>query len=324
MFGKVDRTRLNFIPFIIHPHHYNLPRPHSLFRALTARLFIALTQTALNDATLLGALPGTDDHTHIIDYIRTRTLCNSLQFYGPNNCIPGFSCYPSLGYWFLYVILMIFYVCFIFKIRHLFFSSSINASPLRNSSDITDCLFSRRHEHPIGKCGFLPINQYHLLTTRLLLIIGCNFFLWTVPLQTCTSFPGPPAHPLLATHAPMAHDTTPRLSPTISIGSTDSLVTPNHSDTSTFIDVNEGTLDDLFLRNSSEVWEDFKDDPFRTNLGIRITDAGIPPSPSPSLLSGMDLLEDTTPPPHLPDTTGALMRTHWTAVPRHVVLASRI
>ena len=116
----------------------------------------------------------------------------------------------------------------------------------------------------------------------------------------------------------MAHDPTPPLSPAISIGSTDSLVTPNHSDTSTFVDVSEGTLDDSFLRNSSEVWEDFKDDPFRTDLGIQIADAGIPPSPSPSLLSGMDLLEDTTPPPHLPDTTGASMRTRRTAVPRRV------
>jgi hypothetical protein len=113
----------------------------------------------------------------------------------------------------------------------------------------------------------------------------------------------------------MAHDPTPPLSPAISIGSTDSLVTPNHSDTSTFVDVSEGTLDDSFLRNPSEVWEDFKDDPFSTGLGIQIADAGIPPSPSPSLLSGMDLLEDTTPPPHLPD---ASVRTRRTAGPRRV------
>jgi len=97
----------------------------------------------------------------------------------------------------------------------------------------------------------------------------------------------------------MTHDQTRRLSPTTSIESTDSLVTPNHSDTSTFVDcvVNEDVLDGHFslFKNSSEVWEEFKDghDPFE----IHVADAGIPISPSSSLLSGIDLLGDTSTPP---------------------------
>jgi len=98
--------------------------------------------------------------------------------------------------------------------------------------------------------------------------------------------------------------TTPRLSPTTSIESTDSLVTPNHSGTSTFADdYAEGVLDGHVLpfKNASEVWEEFDGvgcDP----LGIPVADAGIPPSPSSSLLSGIDLLGDTPSPP-LPEVT---------------------
>ena len=95
--------------------------------------------------------------------------------------------------------------------------------------------------------------------------------------------------------------TTPRLSPTTSIESTDSLVTPNHSTASTFADdcaVSEDgpNAHGLPLKNASEVWEEFDGvdcDP----LGIPVADAGIPPSPSSSLLSGIDLLGDTAPPP---------------------------
>lgn len=111
------------------------------------------------------------------------------------------------------------------------------------------------------------------------------------------------ARPLPATYAaPMVHGPTPRLtcSPTTSIESTGYPVTPNHDDTFTF-----GVLDGhlSLFKNSSEVWEESKDadcDPF----GILVADAGIPTSPSPSLLSGMDLLGDTIPPP-LPEVTAA-------------------
>ena len=106
----------------------------------------------------------------------------------------------------------------------------------------------------------------------------------------------PILHPPPATHAlVMSHGPTPPLSPTTSIESTDSLVTPNPS---TFVDcaVHEGVPDDHFFlfKNSSEVWEEFRDagcDPF----GIPFADAGIPTSPSSSsLLSGIDLLGDTS------------------------------
>ena len=105
--------------------------------------------------------------------------------------------------------------------------------------------------------------------------------------------------------------TTPRLSPTTSIESTDSLVTPNHSGSSTFADdcaVGEGALHGYGLpfKNASEEWEEFHGvgcDP----LGISVADAGIPPSPSSSLLSGIDLLGDTSPPP-LPEATATLPR----------------
>lgn len=106
----------------------------------------------------------------------------------------------------------------------------------------------------------------------------------------------PILHPPPATYAlVMSLGPTPPLSPTTSIESTDSLVTPNPS---TFVDcaVHEGVPDDHFFlfKNSSEVWEEFRDascDPF----GIPFIDAGIPTSPSSSsLLSGIDLLADTS------------------------------
>jgi len=119
----------------------------------------------------------------------------------------------------------------------------------------------------------------------------------------------------------MTHDPTPPLSPTTSIESTDSLVTPNNSDTSTFVDncaVSEGVIDGhlALFKNSSEVWEEFESagcDPF----GVAVADAGIPISPSSSLLSGIDLLGETTPPP-LPEVTAAPVRSgsHQIAVPR--------
>lgn len=121
----------------------------------------------------------------------------------------------------------------------------------------------------------------------------------------------------------MIHNPTPRLSPTISIDSTDSLATPNY-DTSTFVDciVREDVPDGhLFLfKNSSEVWEEFKDggyDPFE----IQAADAGIPISPSSSLLSGIDLLGDTSPPP-LPEVTAVPTRSgsHQAAAPRRASL----
>lgn len=88
-------------------------------------------------------------------------------------------------------------------------------------------------------------------------------------------------------------------------------MTPNHSDTFTFVDdcvVSEGIPGghNLLFKNSSEVWEEFKGagyDPF----GIPVADAGIPASPSSSLLSEVDLVEDTTPPP-LPEATAASIR----------------
>jgi branched-subunit amino acid transport protein AzlD len=52
--GKAGCARLNIIPFVIRPRHYDPSWPRVLFRALTARFFIALTQTALDDAALLG------------------------------------------------------------------------------------------------------------------------------------------------------------------------------------------------------------------------------------------------------------------------------
>lgn len=123
--------------------------------------------------------------------------------------------------------------------------------------------------------------------------------------------------------AVMTHDQTRRLSPTTSIESTDSLVTPNHSDTFTFVDcaVSEDIPDCHFslFKNSSEVWEEFKDDhdPFE----IQIVDAGIPISPSSSLLSGIDLLGDTSAPPH-PEVTAIPTRSgsHQVAVPRRASL----
>ena len=117
----------------------------------------------------------------------------------------------------------------------------------------------------------------------------------------------------------MAHNPTPPLSPTTSIASTDSLVTPNYNDTSTFVDCvgSEDVHDGHFLlfKNSSEVWEEFKGagyDPFE----IQIADAGIPTSPSSSLLSGIDLLGDTSPP--LPEMSAVPTRpgSHRMAVPR--------
>ena len=123
----------------------------------------------------------------------------------------------------------------------------------------------------------------------------------------------------------MAYDPTPRLSPTTSLDSTDSLVTPNHSDTSIFIDdraVSEDVPDGHFLlfKNSSEVWEEFKDvgcDP----LGTLVADAGIPMSSSSSLLSGIDLLEDTSP-PLLPEVAAAPIppESHQVVVPRRASL----
>jgi len=119
----------------------------------------------------------------------------------------------------------------------------------------------------------------------------------------------------------MAYDPTPRLSPTTSLESTDSLVTPNHSDTFTFVDdcaVGEGVPDGHFLfKNSSEVWEEFKDagcDP----LGIPrdVADAGIPMSSSSSLLSGVDLLGDTPLPVLLEVPIPLGPDPHQVAVPR--------
>ena len=134
----------------------------------------------------------------------------------------------------------------------------------------------------------------------------------------------PPHAPPAIHAAAMTHSPTPRLSPTSSIESTDSLVTPNYSDTSTFVDcvVSEDVPGGHFLlfKNSSEVWEEFKDagyDPFE----IQITDAGIPISPSSSLLSGIDLLGDTSPPP-LPEVTAVLTRpgSHQVTVPHRASL----
>jgi hypothetical protein len=117
----------------------------------------------------------------------------------------------------------------------------------------------------------------------------------------------------------MIYNPTPRLSPTTSIESTDSLVTPNYSDTSTFVDsvVSEDVPEGHFFlfKNSSEVWEEFEDagyDPFET----KVADAGIPISPSSSLVSGIDLLGDTSPP--LPEPTRS--ESHQAAVPRHASL----
>ena len=110
----------------------------------------------------------------------------------------------------------------------------------------------------------------------------------------------------------MTHCPTPPLSLATSIGSTDSLVTPNHSDSSTFADddcvLSESVTHDQFslFPNSSEVWEEFKDadcDPF----GIPVADAGIPISPSSSLVSGIDLLGDTSL-PLLPEVTAVPIR----------------
>ena len=164
--------------------------------------------------------------------------------------------------------------------------------------------------------GYDPAQQTPVLRsttyTQALSIYNCGRIL-----------PSPP-RPLPATHvAPMAHDPTPRLSPTTSIESTDSLVTPNHSDTSTFADecaVSDGILDghNFLFKNSSEVWEEFKGvghDPF----GIPVADAGIPASPSSSLLSGIDLVEEDTAPSPLPEVTTASIRlgSRRTAVARH-------
>lgn len=132
--------------------------------------------------------------------------------------------------------------------------------------------------------------------------------------------PAPAIHATVMTYNP-----TPRLSSTTSIESIDSLMTPNYGDTSTFVDdfaVNEGVPDSHFFlfKNSSEVWEEFKGagcDPF----GISVADAGIPISPSSSLLSGIDLLGDTSSPP-LPEVTAVPIRSgsHQMAIPRRASL----
>ena len=86
-------------------------------------------------------------------------------------------------------------------------------------------------------------------------------------------------------------------------------MTPSHSATPTFADdcaVSEDVLDPhgLPFKNTSEVWEESVGcDP----LGIPVADAGIPASPSSSLLSGIDLLGDTAPPP-LPEAPAAPTR----------------
>lgn len=144
------------------------------------------------------------------------------------------------------------------------------------------------------------------------------------PIRSHLSFPRVPC---ASPWRPMSYSwptTTPRLSPTTSIESTDSLVTPNHSTTSTFADnyaLSEDILDAhaLPLKNASEVWEEFDGvgcDP----LGIPVADAGIPASPSSSLLSGIDLLGDTAPPP-LPEAPAPSTRLESKmASSRHVSL----
>lgn len=123
-----------------------------------------------------------------------------------------------------------------------------------------------------------------------------------------------PPFPCASPRRPMSYSwptTTPRLSPTTSIESTDSLVTPNRSTTSTFADdyaVSEDVLDahGVPFKSASEVWEEF-DGVACDPLAIPVADAGIPASPSSSLLSGIDLLGDTAPPP-LPEAPATSTR----------------
>ncbi|KAF9650904.1 hypothetical protein BDM02DRAFT_3127410 [Thelephora ganbajun] len=116
----------------------------------------------------------------------------------------------------------------------------------------------------------------------------------------------------------------PPFSPTTSIESTVSLVTPNHSEASIFVDDcagSEGVFDGhLMLFKNSEVWEEFKDSGCGP-LSIPVPDTGIPVSPSSSLLSGIDLLEDTAL-LLLPEVTAAPIRSesHLVAVPRRASL----
>lgn len=107
--------------------------------------------------------------------------------------------------------------------------------------------------------------------------------------------------PVTTYPALMVHDMTPPLSPTSSVGSTNSPETPVDAHTPTVADdgaVDECALEGRFalFKNSSEVWEEFNDvgcDP----SNVTVADPGILISPSSSLLSGLDLLGGATPPP---------------------------
>lgn len=110
----------------------------------------------------------------------------------------------------------------------------------------------------------------------------------------------------------MVHDMTPPLSPTSSIGSTNSSTTPIDARTPTLVDnltmPGERAFEGRFalFKNSSEVWEEFKD-VGSDSCSVTVADPEILISPSSSLLSGLDLLGDATSPP-LPEATAAPTR----------------
>ena len=94
---------------------------------------------------------------------------------------------------------------------------------------------------------------------------------------------------------------TPPLSPTSSVGSTNSPVTPidDHSPTCVYDrSVSEGPSRGrpALFNSSSEVWEEFKDVGHSSST-VAVADPGILISPSSSLLSGLDLLGGAAPPP---------------------------
>ena len=109
-----------------------------------------------------------------------------------------------------------------------------------------------------------------------------------------------PSHPVTYPTL-MAHEMTPPLSPTSSVGSTNSPATPIGTHTPIFVDgrtTSEGASDGRFtlFKNSSEEWEEFKDVDHDSS-SVTVADLEILISPSSSLLSGLDLLGGGTPPP---------------------------
>jgi hypothetical protein len=110
--------------------------------------------------------------------------------------------------------------------------------------------------------------------------------------------PHPVTYPAL-----MVHDMTPPLSPTSSVGSTNSPATP--IDVHTPIFVGDRTSEGRFthFENSSEVWEEFKDIGHDSS-SVTVADPEILISPSSSLLSGLDLLGGGT----VPEVTAVPVR----------------